>query len=141
MILSFVFRVFGILQYQSHVIDGESCCPYEPVYCESKCGMRIPRKLASEHLRAECVNRLTACPFCGYDFVFDTLKVRRLPATMTIMPNLTSRQFNSQRTNQGRLPLALFNNTVLLALTYRSTIMTMNRAAGRNDPRYILGSG
>ncbi|OQR72239.1 TNF receptor-associated factor 4-like [Tropilaelaps mercedesae] len=79
---------------KSHVIGGGSCCPYEPVYCESKCGMRIPRKLAEEHLRAECVNRLAACPFCGYDFAFDTLKQTTLTAATSINSrSSTSKQY------------------------------------------------
>ncbi|XP_022668811.1 TNF receptor-associated factor 4-like isoform X2 [Varroa destructor] len=84
---------------ESHVIDGESCCPYEPVYCESKCGMRIPRKLASEHLRAECVNRLTACPFCGYDFVFDTLK-KHIPACPRFVADHVHKQQQQQQQQQ-----------------------------------------
>ena len=64
-------QVYALIQLQKHI----GSCQYEPVYCESKCGMKIPRKLHADHDRRECTKRAVPCPYCLNEFVFDTLKV------------------------------------------------------------------
>ncbi|KAK5637735.1 hypothetical protein RI129_000084, partial [Pyrocoelia pectoralis] len=48
-------------------------CGYEPIYCENKCGLKIQRRVLSQHKSSDCFKRLVACRYCKKDFVADTM--------------------------------------------------------------------
>ncbi|XP_063239241.1 TNF receptor-associated factor 4 [Bacillus rossius redtenbacheri] len=66
----FCAREFSGLELESHA----GTCGHEPVYCESKCGLKLPRRLLGAHRGSECCKRLVPCRHCGAQFVADTLQ-------------------------------------------------------------------
>ncbi|XP_001948355.1 TNF receptor-associated factor 4 [Acyrthosiphon pisum] len=48
-------------------------CPVEPIHCEAKCGVKIPRRMLAKHKVTECSKRLLPCRHCGRQFVADTI--------------------------------------------------------------------
>ncbi|KAK2711021.1 TNF receptor-associated factor 4-like isoform X1 [Artemia franciscana] len=57
-------------QYENHV----GTCSLEPIYCDNKCGQKVPRRVLGHHKTVECSKRLLPCRFCGKEFVADTLQ-------------------------------------------------------------------
>uniref|UniRef100_A0A1I8G477 TNF receptor-associated factor n=1 Tax=Macrostomum lignano TaxID=282301 RepID=A0A1I8G477_9PLAT len=74
----------------------EGTCPDEQVWCENKCGLRIPRRKLARHAEHDCVKREVGCSFCRKRFLFDTLQsTLDKPDSGGVNP-----QFNSQRRQQ-----------------------------------------
>lgn len=53
----------------------ENGCNQEPIYCESKCGIRILRGRMSIHKAKDCSKRLRRCQHCNREFSADTLSI------------------------------------------------------------------
>ncbi|XP_077300538.1 TNF receptor associated factor 4 isoform X3 [Arctopsyche grandis] len=65
---------FCAKEFSGHMLENHSGnCGYEPTYCENKCGVKIQRRLITQHKSNDCIKRLVACRHCSKEFVADTL--------------------------------------------------------------------
>ncbi|KAG8199730.1 hypothetical protein JTE90_000826 [Oedothorax gibbosus] len=64
-------------------------CQLEPIYCENKCGSKIPRRQHSTHRAHDCAKRLVPCRYCTKEFVYDTLQIHtpKCPRMPVSCPN------------------------------------------------------
>ncbi|XP_031351931.1 TNF receptor-associated factor 4 isoform X2 [Photinus pyralis] len=53
-------------------------CGHEPVYCENKCGLKVQRRILSQHKTSDCFKRLVACRYCKKDFIADTMAAHHI---------------------------------------------------------------
>ncbi len=58
--------------------EHSGTCNQEPIYCESKCGIRVLRGRMSIHRTKDCAKRLRRCPHCNREFSADTLSAHGL---------------------------------------------------------------
>ncbi|XP_048518966.1 TNF receptor-associated factor 4 isoform X3 [Dendroctonus ponderosae] len=65
---------FCAKEFSGHGLESHAGhCGAEPLYCENKCGVKMPRRLLSQHKAGDCAKRLLPCRCCGKEFVADTL--------------------------------------------------------------------
>lgn len=66
--------------------DHAGTCSQEPIYCESKCGVRILRGRMSIHRAKDCSKRLRRCPHCSREFSADTLNAHGATCPRVLIP-------------------------------------------------------
>ncbi|PAA46027.1 hypothetical protein BOX15_Mlig026536g1 [Macrostomum lignano] len=95
---------FSAEEYPKH----EGTCPDEQVWCENKCGLRIPRRKLARHAEHECVKREVGCSFCRKRFLFDTLQTHIQQCTLkgvtTPVSGQQSHSSNHQQHQQQQQP-------------------------------------
>uniref|UniRef100_T1J2J1 TNF receptor-associated factor 4 n=1 Tax=Strigamia maritima TaxID=126957 RepID=T1J2J1_STRMM len=63
-------------EFTGEMLEGHAgTCLHEPIYCESKCGLKLQRRFMTNHRLNECTKRLLPCRYCHKEFVYDTLQV------------------------------------------------------------------
>lgn len=66
--------------------DHNGLCHQEPIYCESKCGIRIIRGRMAFHKAKDCTKRLKRCQHCAREFSADTLSLHGTACPRTPVP-------------------------------------------------------